>query len=36
MVRVHCAVTHEPNLRMYEEWAADVTKIQMLWDKHTP
>ena len=36
MVCVHGAVTHDPNLRMYEEWATDVMKIQMLWDKHTP
>jgi len=36
MVHVQCAITHEPNLRMYEEWDADVMKIQMLSDKHTP
>jgi hypothetical protein len=36
MVCVHCAVTYDPNLRMYEESATDVMKMQTLWDKHTP
>jgi hypothetical protein len=28
MVRVRYAVTHDPNLRMYEEWATDVMKFK--------